>query len=64
MLASPEQRADIVHLLALQMAGITKKNNYLVSQTESRLIDSFMHEPLPYTEQIDKHQAIVYADGW
>lgn len=48
----------------LLMAGITKKNNYLVSQTESRLIDSFMHEPLPYTEQIDKHQAIVYADGW
>eukprot|EP00891_Asterochloris_glomerata_P000358 jgi/Astpho2/358/Aster-x0918 len=47
----------------LLMAGITKKNNYLVSQTESRLIDSFMHEPLPYTEQIDKHQAIVYADG-
>ena len=53
-----------MHLFALQMAGITKKNNYLVSQSESRLIDTFMHEPLPYTEQTDNYQAIIYADGW
>ena len=53
----------MVHLPALQMAGITKTHSYLLSQSESRLIDTFMHQPPPYTEEIDNYQAIIYADG-
>ena len=48
----------------MQMAGITKQDDYLVRQSESRLTDTFVHEPLPYAEQTDNYQAIIYADGW